>query len=282
MSTWYEFRPTMPIFNTEPPWDDFRDPDELATPIFVGGYDSGTGNYELELAFHSHRKAQLFFVVRGLVTCESPQGLWTVPPQSALWIPGGETHRLHVAGQLAGYVVFLEPALATTMPAGCCTAEVSPLLREVLARCAELPLFYTETPQTQNLHRVLLDEILSAHVEDLFLPMPKDARVRKLADLLIKKPADPATIGVWAKRVGVSERTLTRIITSETGMSFGRWRQQLHIILALRWMSAGKSVQAVSIDLGYEEPGSFITMFRKALGLSPAKFMARRLAAMTA
>lgn len=265
-------------------WDEiglqFANPDDLPRALTVGGVNTGTVSTELELAFHTHRKAQLFFIVRGLVTCESRAGLWTVPPRSALWIPPGEEHRLQLSGRLEGYFALLEPVLVSTMPAACCAMEVSPLLRELLARCATLPLLYAETAAIENLHRVLLDEILSAHREDLFLPMPDDPRVRRLAELLAKRPADPATAGVWAKRIGVSERTLHRILTSEVGMSFGRWRQQLHIILALRWMSAGMSVQAVAIDLGYEEPGSFVTMFRKALGLSPARFMARRLAAM--
>jgi len=41
-------------------------------------------------------------------------------------------------------------------------------------------------------------------------------------------------------------------------------------------MRAGTSAPTVAIDLGYEEPGSIITTFRKALGMSPAKFTARR------
>lgn len=270
----------MPIAKGRTWWNEVSDPDDIPRAVTVGGIDTGDASTELELDFHSHRKAQLFFIARGLVTCESRHGMWTVPPQSALWIPAGAEHRLQVSGQLEAYAAFLDPALVPTMPAVCRTVEMSPLLRELLVRCAALPLLYPSTPQIENLHRVLIDEILAAHVEDLFLPLPADPRVRRLAELLAKHPADPATIDVWAKRVGVSERTLHRILARETGMSFGRWRQQLHIILALRWMSAGMAITSVAIELGYDEPGSFITMFRKALGLSPARYMARRLAAM--
>jgi AraC-like DNA-binding protein len=270
----------MPLLNARTSWTDFQNPDDIPRPVTVAGIDSGAMSIELELAFHTHRKAQLAFVARGLVTCESRGGLWTVPPHSALWIPADEPHRLQISGQLEAYAAFLDPARVPAMPGSCRTVEISPLLRELLVRCAALPMLYAETPQVENLQRVLIDEVLSARVEDLFLPMPTDPRVRRLAELLTKHPADPATLDVWARRVGVSERTLHRILASETGMSFGRWRKQLHIILALRWMSAGVPVQTVAIDLGYEEPGSFITMFRKALGLSPARFMARRLAGM--
>ena len=91
-------------------------------------------------------------------------------------------------------------------------------------------------------------------------------------------PADRATVQEWADRIAVSERTLRRLVLQETGMSFGRWRQQLHIILSLQWLTEGTSVQSVATDLGYESAGSFVVMFRKALGTSPARHMAQRLA----
>lgn len=46
--------------------------------------------------------------------------------------------------------------------------------------------------------------------------------------------------------VGMSERTLARLLTHATGMSFGRWRQQLHLMLAVRWLAAGASVRQVA------------------------------------
>ncbi|XXU24725.1 helix-turn-helix domain-containing protein [Sorangium sp. So ce887] len=67
------------------------------------------------------------------------------------------------------------------------------------------------------------------------------------------------------------------LLVRETGLSFGRWRQQLHIILALQRFSRGASVQSVANDLGYESASSFVTMFRKALGTSPARYMTGRL-----
>ncbi|MHC5540538.1 helix-turn-helix domain-containing protein, partial [Singulisphaera rosea] len=90
-------------------------------------------------------------------------------------------------------------------------------------------------------------------------------------------PSDRASVQEWAERTGVSERTLSRLVRQETGMSFGRWRQQLHIILALQSLSRGASVQSVATDLGYENASSFVVMFRKALGSSPARYMTRKL-----
>jgi AraC-like DNA-binding protein len=42
-------------------------------------------------------------------------------------------------------------------------------------------------------------------------------------------------------------------------------------------MARGALVQQIAIDLGYGSASSFVTMFRKALGTSPARNMAHRL-----
>ena len=127
--------------------------------------------------------------------------------------------------------------------------------------------------------RLLLDELAAVAVEKHRLPMPGDPRLRRLVDALTADPASGATMTTWAKRIGVGERTLNRLLVAETGLSFGRWRQQLHIILAIQKLARGATVQSVALDLGYESASSFVTMFRKALGTSPARYMASRLAA---
>lgn len=59
-------------------------------------------------------------------------------------------------------------------------------------------------------------------------------------------------------------------------MSFGRWRQQMGVVLAVKWLAGGASIQRFMEDLGYERVPSFVTMFRKALGTSPGRYMSQR------
>jgi AraC-like DNA-binding protein len=55
-------------------------------------------------------------------------------------------------------------------------------------------------------------------------------------------------------------------------MAFGAWRQQACLLAALSRLAAGNSVTAVALDLGYDSPNAFSTMFRKALGAPPSAF----------
>ena len=247
------------------------DPDNVPRLIVAVGVTLVTTGVELD--FHRHRKAQLLLTMRGVLTCEAENGLWIVPPQRAIWVPGGTMHSIKASGSIEGYMVFVEPALAPEFSAGCCTVLVTPLLRELLVRAAGFPVLYPQGGVESHLETLLLDEIAAASIEKLHLPMPRDDRLRRLFGMMMADPSDRGTMAGWASRVGLSERTLGRVFVQETGMSFGRWRQQLQIMLALERMAKGASVQQVALDLGYESAGSFVTMFRKALGTSPARYM---------
>jgi AraC-like DNA-binding protein len=265
----------MPILQQPPTDPNWIDPDDVPRPVVSFGVALAEAR-RFELEPHRHRKGQIILVEQGALSCEVEGGLWIVPPRSAVWIPGGALHAIKVSGALTGYGAFVEPEVDARHHRGCCAVSVTPLLRELLARSATLPALYVEGGSDARLMNVLLDELAAAEVTDLHLPMPADARLRTMIDLMMAAPADRSSMEVWARRIGLSERTLARLISRETGMSFGRWRQQLSVMLAVKWLAGGASIQQVTADLGYESTPSFVTMFRKALGTSPGRFMAER------
>ena len=264
----------MPILNALQNFE-WIEPDDVPRPIVAfGAQMSDADGFELEP--HRHRKGQMLLVQRGALSCEVEGGLWIVPPRSAIWIPGGALHAIRATGALEGYNAFVDPAMDRQLPHACCAVSVTPLLRELLARAAHLPYFYEEDGANARLVAVLLDELAAAQVENLHLPMPSDPRLRKIVDEMIASPRDRGSLKIWAQRAAMSERSLERLINRQTGMSFGRWRQQLGVVLAVKWLAGGASIQQVAGDLGYESVPSFVTMFRKALGTSPGRYMAER------
>jgi AraC-like DNA-binding protein len=149
-----------------------------------------------------------------------------------------------------------------------------PLLRELIRAVSHLPPLYDEDGPPAPLIQTMLNELAAAPVERLHLPMPADARLRKIVDGWSADPADRIGLGAWAQRVGMSERSLSRLVLRDTGMSFIRWRQQFQIMVALERLTRGVHVQHIATDLGYESPSAFIAMFRKILGVSPSRYLA--------
>lgn len=263
---------------------DWEDPDSVPRPVVTigaAGVDmAGTRDDDphridsrKEADFHSHRKGQFLLWMRGMLTCEVDGGLWLVPPGSAIWVPGGVQHRMAAAGMVECYVVYVDPAVAGALPRDCCTLSTTALLRELVVRSAELPMRYDDGGMASRVMTLLLDEMALAQPGQVHLPLPQDKRLRKLVDWIMARPSDPGGIDAWARRMEISPRTLSRLVSRETGMSFGRWRRQLHIVLALQWLAKGATVQDVADGLGYENASNFVVMFRKALGETPGRYL---------
>lgn len=245
------------------------DPDDSERPVIAWRIE--VEQNDVEQPVHMHRKGQLIMALHGGVTCEVPQAMWMVPPHHAVWIPGGMPHSNRATDNARIYFLFIEPA-AARMPQECCTVAISPMVREMIKYLADLGPDYPDEGLTARLVAVLLDQISVAPVEQLHLPISQHPKIRRITDALATDPSDRTTLADWGDRLAMSERTLARLVIRETGLTFGRWRQQLHLIVALRQLAAGTSVQQVAGNLGYDSVTAFITMFKKALGQPPAQY----------
>ncbi|UWU66150.1 helix-turn-helix domain-containing protein [Bradyrhizobium sp. NC92] len=223
---------------------------------------------------HRHRKAQLLYSLRGIVCCEMANAAWLVPPGCALWIPAQLAHSARGAGLVEYHCLYIEPNSAKSFPTTCCTISISPLVRELILKLAQLPECYPLGGREDRLVMTLIDELSDAPISSLNLPMPGEARLRRLAEMLIADPSAKTSFSNWANSLGMSERTLSRLLLQEIGMSFGRWRHQLHVILAVQRIASGESVKTVALELGYENASSFVNMFRKTLGKPPVRYLA--------
>ena len=225
---------------------------------------------EREAPEHHHRKGQLVMPLRGGVTCRVPNGMWMVPPHCGVWVPGGMRHSNVATANARLFFLFIEPG-AADLPDRCCTLSLSPLVRELIIELADQSA--VATADAELLIAVLLSALPRMPVEQLHLPLTDEPRLERIASALVNDLSDRRTMAQWASRVAMSENSLARLVRQETGLTFGRWRQQLQLIVALRSLAAGATVQQISGDLGYESVSAFITMFKKALGTSPAKYL---------
>ena len=230
-------------------------------------------DYEAEADPHQHPQGQLILALHGAVTCTAGSGVWIVPPDCGLWVPGGVPHSNQVTLNARLTYLFVEPG-AAALPDECCTLSVSPMLREMIHRLADLPEQDGRDTHVERLMRVMLDELALMPRQRLELPVSDHPKIALIARALLANPSDRRTLGQWAEHVAVSERTLKRLMIEETGLSFGRWRRQLHLVIALRELAGGATVQKVAGDLGYESTTAFIVMFRKALGTTPSRYLA--------
>lgn len=221
---------------------------------------------------HRHPRGQLVFAAAGVMTVTTPDGAWVVPPQRAVWVPPDVEHRIRMSGNVAMRTLYFSPAADAGLPRQCCVVSVSPLLRELILAAVDLPVLYDIAGRGGRIMALIVDEIRALPALPLQLAMPSDVRARRVSRALIEAPADGRALAEWARDVGASPRTLARRFRAETGMTFAMWRQQARLLAALNRLAAGAPVTDVALDLGYDSPSAFISMFRRALGTTPGRY----------
>ena len=221
---------------------------------------------------HQHSRSQFLYASSGIMTVRTDKGIWVVPPLRAVWIPANTPHEIEVSRHLSMRTLYIDPKTFSGPSTECCVIAVSPLLRELVLYAVNLPQPYPLGGAEERLLKVLLDQISSVDTDSLELPIPEDPRLKIIYDQLSETPNDSRTLDEWGHKLGATGRTLARRFRLETGMSFGQWRQQVRILEALRRLGMNEPVTTVAIELGYDSPSAFISMFKRTLGETPGRY----------
>jgi AraC-like DNA-binding protein len=223
---------------------------------------------------HRHRRSQLLYGTTGTLMVMTAQGSWIVPPQRGVWIPAGVTHEVHMLGPVATHSLYLEPDAARDMPDRCQVIGISPFMRGLLAEAVDLPVEYDPASRAGAVMALIQHELRRQQpLPPLALPFPADGQLAKRCRAFLQNPTPHETIEDWSRSLGMSRRSFTRLFRRETGLSFVTWRQQACLAAALPRLVAGEAVTAVAIDLGYDNPAAFTTMFKRVLGSAPRHYL---------
>jgi AraC-like DNA-binding protein len=223
---------------------------------------------------HHHPEAQIIYAEAGVMRVTTPEGVWIVPPQRAVWVPPNVEHDVEMRTAVRMRSVYLDPAMIRSSSEVARVIQATPLLRELIMAAAGIPLPYPAGGPEERLFSVLADQIILDAAVPLHLRFPHDPRLAPIVRALESDPSDDRNVEDWAASVAVSGRTLARLFRAETGLSFGAWRQRYRLLRALELLATGTPVTETALVLGYESTSAFIAMFRRHLGTTPARYFA--------
>ena len=149
--------------------------------------------------------------------------------------------------------------------------RVSRLLQETI-----LALFdgRNDPERTELLVRLAMLELHHAEDSTTFIPLPHEPRCRRAADIVLGDPTGSHEIETLARAVGTSARTLSRLFSAETQLSFKSWCQRARIAAAIERLSmeANISIKQLASELGYASVPAFSHAFRQVTGKTPTEF----------
>jgi AraC-like DNA-binding protein len=221
---------------------------------------------------HFHDRDQIVYASGGVMTVRTDVGAWVVPTHRAVWIPATIPHTITMSGTVSMRTLYLRPGMASVLPRSCCVVNVLPLLRELILHACALPALYRKIKRQRYLIDLIVDQLETIQMVSLQLPNPSDSRAIKVAEMLLSDPGDQCTLRQICKAAGAGKRTIERLFQKETGMTVGKWRQQLRLMQAMRLLAEGAKVTHAALEAGYSTPSAFISMFRKALGTTPTLY----------
>lgn len=221
---------------------------------------------------HSHPWIQFSYASRGVLDVLTADGRYIAPPQRAVWIPARVEHQVRCSGQTQIRSLYIEQSALATAMTQSCVVQVSPLLRELIHAFSQFDSCYPEQGSQARLVQVLLDQLEQAPLTDSILPLPQDERALVIAQHLQNQPDCTKTLAQWAAELGVAEKTLSRIFTQQTGLTFRLWRQRLRILSALPMLEQQQSVTDVAIACGYDSVSAFIHAFSQHFHCTPGEF----------
>lgn len=242
---------------------------DLKSAITTLAQDYSAGHV---IPVHFHDRDQLVYASRGVMTVRTRDGTWVVPPHRAVWIPAGIPHTITMSGIVAIRTLYLKSTLAKGLPRDCCVINVSPLLKELILYACTLRMLKKTVEWQAHLVEVILHQLGAVQTIPLQLPHLSDQRLLRIAGMLTNDPRDRRTLAQLCRVTGAGKRSVERLFQQEIGMTFGKWRQQLRLMEGLRLLAEGAKVTHAALESGYSTPSAFISMFRKALGITPSSY----------
>lgn len=228
----------------------------------LGNHDSGS---------HRHDMAQILFTRQGCVSLTLNDGalLCLLPPTRAAWIPAGIRHRAEMKSIVDYRSVWFEPSRFPALPQRPAILNVGPLLRELLERVAASPWESDwESGTGWHLAALCAAEISAAAHEPMMLALPQDKRLAALGGHAL-----PPTLRELAAECGASEKTISRILRRDTGMSWQQWRQQWRLMKAVELLATGKRITDAAQALDFASDSAFIYFFRTMTGMTPGRYL---------
>jgi AraC-like DNA-binding protein/quercetin dioxygenase-like cupin family protein len=221
---------------------------------------------------HCHNKHQLIYAIQGVMVVNAAFSQWTVPPSRGIWMPSGQVHAVRCVGPVQMRSVYVRPDVELELPREPKAVSISPLLSELIKACVAISEPYAENSREARVMNLILDELKVLPALPLHLPQPADPRIHAICSTLQQDPGDGSTLADWSARLHLDEKTIQRLFQNGTGMTFGQWRQQARLLLALERIAVGEKIIDVAGQLGYESPSAFSTMFKKQFGMTPSQF----------
>lgn len=228
-------------------------------------------NDGIDIDVHHHQQAQVLLTTQGVLMVTTQSGCWIVPSNYALWIPAEVQHRTRTLGAVSIKSVYLGER-TISLGSDCVVLEITPLTKALMITASQIDGNKLPDRRNELVFSLLLEELSRAKIGSVFLPLPNKGPLHDLCHRLVTARTLDWGLAECATHLDVNVKTIQRWFASELGITYGKWRTQARLLVALEELALGRSILNVALDAGYSNPSAFSAMFRREFGIAPTAF----------
>lgn len=245
----------------------YFNPDEISASVIgiasdFSAHDSG---------FHEHNKAQLLYAPSGCMIFNTTDNQYILPPTMAAWIPANCSHSVIVRNVAMYRSIYFDITHFPELPNQVAIMNVNELLKQLIER---ISLWNWDMPidLQKNTLALFFEELNNTTKENLSIILPKTSKLKHHIEYWNQGKAIPPFLKQLASEIGLSEKTITRIFSRETGMSYQEWRQQWRLHKSIELLAEGRNVGETAHELEFSSDSAFIEFFKKYMKETPSKY----------
>ena len=223
--------------------------------------------------WHKHPWHQIAFPFEGILQTKVGDSQFVIPHSALIFIPANTSHESFVMTNTKFIGIYLNPKFNNKYPLKAKAISVTPFLKELILHIKDnVTNLSTSQQEMAKLLAVLSDQLSAGEPYKMRLLLPNDRRLMIIFKALMADLQQDTRLPDWAKQVGASERTLSRLFTKEFGMTFPLWRQHLRLVSCLDLLESNLSVQEVAFKVGFNADSSFIHAFKSLFKQTPQQY----------
>ena len=236
---------------------------EVDLPINAIDYAIGSSQRD---QLHHHQSHQLLLSTNSDISLRLRDEKISLPAESACLIPSGVDHALLTQKSCIVHCIYFKAVLPINSYR---SVSLSRLIKEMIQ---ELSKEKSSELSKRLLSTCLYDQLANLLWENYQPRTTLSKPLRRACEIIYNHSAIDLSISELAKKVGVSDRTLRRLASTQLNYSLSDFRVRCRMHEACRLLQTDMSVSQVSGQVGYESESAFYNAFRTVVGMTPLQF----------
>lgn len=232
-------------------------------------------HHGMKEAIHSHSVAQFIHINHGVIRVHTDEDCWVIPKNRGIWIEKGVEHSLSAIGHVELNTIFIDPLYRANLPSDTAIFHVSNLLKELMNSIVLLSNTDIKSIRYKRITELILDELTIMEAFDFRVPIPLNKELNELCQQILQRLDHPWAVIDVAKKLGISERTVSRKFVKNIGMSFSEWLRRQRLLKGMELLASGSSVLDTAVAVGYDSQSAFCIAFKSRVGVPPSEYMSK-------